>query len=215
MASSSSALKKGYLIAYNSASAIAWTTILGRVVAVLLLKGPHMVPLAVDNFARITQTFATLEILHSVLGIVPSPLFTTLMQVASRLFLMWLVTYPFPSVTTSPAYSSMLCAWSLTELIRYGYFTAKLTGGDASPPPYWLHWLRYSAFIVLYPVGISSELVEVYLAATGPARGLAWWAPYALAAAAAVYAPGAPKLYTYMVKQRRKQLGGSVAKKEQ
>lgn len=127
---------------------------------------------------------------HPQPGIVPSPLFTTLMQVASRLFLMWLVTYPFPSVTTSPAYSSMLCAWSLTELIRYGYFTAKLTGGDASPPPYWLHWLRYSAFIVLYPVGISSELVEVYLAATGPARGLAWWAPYALAAAAAVYAPG-------------------------
>lgn len=78
MASSSSALKKGYLIAYNSASAIAWTTILGRVVAVLLLKGPHMVPLAVDNFARVTQTFATLEILHSILGSsycldVPSP----------------------------------------------------------------------------------------------------------------------------------------------
>lgn len=68
-----SALKKGYLIAYNSASAIAWTTILGRVVMILLLKGPHLVYLGVDNFARITQTFASLEILHSILGSSPYP----------------------------------------------------------------------------------------------------------------------------------------------
>jgi len=109
------------------------------------------------------------------------------MQVASRLFLMWLVTFPFPSVTTSPAYSSMLCAWSLTEIIRYTYFAIKQGGAT---PPYWLHWLRYSAFAVLYPIGISSELAEVYLAITGPAAGFAWWAPYALMAVAAVYAPG-------------------------
>lgn len=126
------------------------------------------------------------------LGIVPSPLFTTLMQVASRLFLMWLVTYPFPSVTTSPAYSSMLCAWSLTEMIRYSYFAIKQGGAT---PPYWLHWLRYSAFAVLYPIGISSELAEVYLAIKGPAADLVWWAPYALLAVAAVYAPGKHSTY--------------------
>lgn len=63
-----SALKKAYLIAYNSASAVAWTTILGRVALVLYLKGPHLVHLSVDNFARTTQTFASLEILHSLLG---------------------------------------------------------------------------------------------------------------------------------------------------
>ena len=109
------------------------------------------------------------------------------MQVASRLFLVWAVVYPFPSLTASPAYPSMLCAWSLTEVIRYSYFAIKQTG---SAPPYWLHWLRYSAFFVLYPVGITSELVMVCLAIRGPASGFAWWLPYALGAVALVYAPG-------------------------
>lgn len=27
-------------------------------------------------------------------------------------------------------------------------------------PPYWLTWLRYSAFIVLYPIGIVSEVAR-------------------------------------------------------
>ncbi|KAL1869176.1 hypothetical protein VTK73DRAFT_3345 [Phialemonium thermophilum] len=207
-----STLKRSYLIAYNFASAVAWATVLGRVVAVLFLKGAPFVPLTVANFARTTQTFALLEILHSILGIVPAPLLTTILQVSSRLFIMWLVTYPFPEVTASPAYSSMLSAWSLVEIIRYAYFALK-QGGAA--PPYWLHWLRYSAFIVLYPIGITSELIEVFLAIRGPAAQLAWWAPYFLGAAATVYIPGAPTLYSHMMKQRRKQLASYDVKKVQ
>jgi very-long-chain (3R)-3-hydroxyacyl-CoA dehydratase len=44
------------------------------------------------------QTFATLEIAHTLLGWVKSPLQTTAMQVASRLFLIWGVTEQFESV---------------------------------------------------------------------------------------------------------------------
>jgi hypothetical protein len=62
-------LRKTYLIVYNAASAVAWATVLGRVLAVLYLKGnPGSVPVAVDTFVRNTQTFAVLEILHSILG---------------------------------------------------------------------------------------------------------------------------------------------------
>ena len=61
-------LRKSYLIAYNAASAVAWATVLGRVVTVLLLRGPTLVPVAVDTFVRNTQTFAALEILHSLFG---------------------------------------------------------------------------------------------------------------------------------------------------
>jgi very-long-chain (3R)-3-hydroxyacyl-CoA dehydratase len=67
--SNGSGPKKAYLILYNAASAIAWATILGRVVAVLGYKGaPFFVPLVVDNFARITQTCAIMEILHALTG---------------------------------------------------------------------------------------------------------------------------------------------------
>jgi very-long-chain (3R)-3-hydroxyacyl-CoA dehydratase len=122
-----------------------------------------------------------------VAGIVPSPVFTTFLQVASRLAIMWGITYPFPEVTVSTWYSSMLFAWSATEVIRYTYFALKESG---APIPYWLHWLRYSAFSVLYPIGITSELAEMWLAYSGPAGLRSRWYPWAIIAVASTYIPG-------------------------
>jgi len=62
--------QKAYLILYNTASAVAWATILGRVAVVFGWKGSFFVPLVVDNFARITQTCAVMEILHALTGTV-------------------------------------------------------------------------------------------------------------------------------------------------
>jgi Protein tyrosine phosphatase-like protein, PTPLA len=68
---------------------------------------------------------------------------TTLMQVASRILLVWGIGYNFPQVVaTSPAYSSMLFAWSVTEVVRYSYFVFFLGGGV----PSWLSWLRWVYF---------------------------------------------------------------------
>lgn len=90
------------------------------------------------------------------------------MQVASRILLIWGIVYPFPNtVAFSPIYSSMLIAWSVTEVIRYSYFAINLSAG--SVPAIWM-WLRYNTFFVLYPLGISSECWLVWLAATGPAK---------------------------------------------
>lgn len=108
------------------------------------------------------------------------------MQVASRLFLMWAVCWPFPHLNTSIFYSSMLCAWSLTEVMRYSYFALK----QVEAVPGWLHWLRYSGFLILYPIGISSEVAMTLQALFGPASALASWYPYALAAVLLSYIPG-------------------------
>ena len=62
-------LKKSYLVAYNFASAIAWAAVLGLVIKALLLGGPPAVHLSVSNFTRVTQTFALLEVLHSLFGL--------------------------------------------------------------------------------------------------------------------------------------------------
>lgn len=120
------------------------------------------------------------------LGVVPAPVFTTAMQVASRLFLMWAVCWPFPQLNTSVFYSSMLLAWSLTEVIRYNFFALK----QFDSVPGWLNWLRYSAFLVLYPVGISSEVAMTLQALLGPAADLASWYPFALTAVLLTYGPG-------------------------
>lgn len=109
------------------------------------------------------------------------------MQVLSRLTLVWGILTPttFAAATRpSVAYSSMLLAWSVTEIIRYSYFVFNLQGarrrtrsdsggpgsggtgtetgtGSGDKVPSWLVWARYNFFYVLYPLGTSSECVLV------------------------------------------------------
>ncbi|KAG5976201.1 hypothetical protein E4U55_007454 [Claviceps digitariae] len=123
------------------------------------------------------------------------------MQVSSRLLLVWPIINTWPFLATSPFYSSMLLAWSVTEVIRYTYFALSLA--QMLPPV--LTWVRYTTFYVLYPLGITSECMLVY-GATGPAAqyssgGVAVVVLYAILA---IYVPGSYILFTHMMKQRRK-----------
>jgi very-long-chain (3R)-3-hydroxyacyl-CoA dehydratase len=133
------------------------------------------------------------------LGIVRAPLLTTLMQVASRFLLVWGIAYHFPATTShSPAYSSMLLAWSFTEVVRYGYFVFTLSGLGV---PALLSFLRYNTFMILYPLGISSECWLVYQAIPA-AKTLDERLPYVLWAVLAVYVPGSYVLFSHMLRQR-------------
>ncbi|KAL9943284.1 hypothetical protein D7B24_006286 [Verticillium nonalfalfae] len=195
----SSPVKNAYLILYNALSAIAWLVVLGRTVALFYLRGPDFVHLGVGDWTRWTQTMAGMEVLHALLGVVRSPVPTTLMQVLSRYLLVWGVVWPFPWLARSPFYTSMLLAWSVTEVIRYSYFALTLSGLQ----PKALVWLRYNTFFLLYPIGIASECALVYLAAE-PAKAYGELVPYLSYAILAIYVPGSYILYTYMMKQRRK-----------
>jgi Protein tyrosine phosphatase-like protein, PTPLA len=60
------------------------------------------------------QTFALLEVVHSLLGWVRSPLQTTAMQVASRLFLVWGITEQFENVRSRETHVIHLFTFSHT-----------------------------------------------------------------------------------------------------
>ncbi|KAK3044171.1 hypothetical protein LTS18_001979, partial [Coniosporium uncinatum] len=171
-----SAIQRGYLLLYNGISATLWFSVLGRLLLLMLLTGWKLVFPQTVGLVKVTQTLALLEVVHSALatttsthshdppsltlhpGLVRAPLLTTLMQISSRLLLIWLIASPFPNtVRASPFYTSMLLAWSLTEVIRYAYFCFLLSpsnslGAEGVPPN--LSWLRYNTFFVLYPLGI-------------------------------------------------------------
>ncbi|KAF4621163.1 hypothetical protein D9613_000611 [Agrocybe pediades] len=158
------------------------------------------------------QSFAFLEVVHVIFGWVRSPLHTTVMQVSSRLFLVWGITEQFPEVRSNPLYSSMVLAWSLTEIIRYSFYAFNLVGLN----PRVLSFLRYTTFYILYPLGASSEAFLIYatLPSSSPIPGWqAWiqgmWKPtdYARALLFAIWWPGLYVMYTYMIVQRRKVLG--------
>ncbi|KAI1144363.1 PTPLA-domain-containing protein [Hypoxylon sp. FL0543] len=221
-ANKSSPVKNGYLILYNAVSAVLWLTVLGRVVGANLTGSPRQVYPVVGEFCKWTQTLAGMEVLHSLLGIVRAPFFTTFMQVFSRYAIVWGVTGLFPELArgrgagdaySSLAYTTMLGAWAATEIVRYTYFALTLASGGR--PPRALHWLRYHAFFVLYPVGISSEAyliwraVEPAKAAVGPLYSTLLFGYVAL-----VYPPSAYILYTHMMAQRRKVMGAKASGKK-
>ncbi|KAF1933288.1 PTPLA-domain-containing protein [Didymella exigua CBS 183.55] len=220
----SSPLKHTYLLAYNAVSAALWVGVLYKTVTI----GTHEVQAArkagsffgrndlqsaaaglasgrvyaeLEEHTRLVQSLAGLEVLHSLFGIVRAPLLTTLMQVASRFLLVWGIAYNFPATTQhSPAYSTMLLAWSFTEVVRYSYFVFTLSGLRVPSP---LSFLRYNTFTVLYPLGIASECWLVYQSIPA-AQNLDERIPYVLLAILAFYVPGSYVLFTHMVKQRRR-----------
>lgn len=85
-----SAPKRAYLVAYNAASALLWSVVLGRTVATLaangLETGPALVYPAVGEWTKWTQTLAALEIVHSVLGMRASSPLPRLLNPSAREF---------------------------------------------------------------------------------------------------------------------------------
>lgn len=89
-------------------------------------------------------------------GLVKSPLPTTVIQVFSRVIILWGIAWAFPAVRGHWSFSTMVISWAITEVVRYTYYAVT---GDK---PYILTWLRYSLFFVLYITGAGSEWILAY-----------------------------------------------------
>ncbi|PLB40863.1 putative membrane protein [Aspergillus candidus] len=204
--------KRVYLLAYNATCALLWLRILLSIISILLSQTdtanpnpsiPILVYTTVEPWARWTQTLAVAEILHAATGLTRSPVHTTFTQVFARSVQVWAINYGYPDVMASslPVYTAMLVAWSTADVIRYLYFVIMSAGLLI---PGWLKWLRYSLFVILYPIGIGGEWWLMFGAARAASTGLllecVWYFCLAL------YGPGSVMMYGYMLKQRRKTL---------
>lgn len=218
--------KSAYLIVYNLLLAAGWSYVLSQcVLGTLEGRSTHQLGKDVEIPLKLSQTAAVLEIAHSLLKLVRSPFMTTITQVFSRVWLLWGILNLCPEDTMGGVVKllkvgdvqlslnlyTLLFAWSFTEVVRYLFYALKELNGV----PFVLTWLRYTTFYVLYPLGVSSEMAMVYLALPRiKAEGL--WTlhmPNPLNFAfdyyimclliCMAYLPGFPKLYTYMMKQRK------------
>lgn len=159
------------------------------------------------------QSLAALEILHVLFGFVRSPLPTTVVQVSSRLILVWGIVERFPNTHSSPVYTTMILAWALTEVPRYAYYALSLAGCGV---PSWLTWMRYSTFYVLYPIGAGSEALVMLSTISEWSNGK--WAAWSTedwvkAGLVAIWVPGLWVMYSHMMRMRRKVLGVGKGRK--
>eukprot|EP00439_Symbiodinium_sp_Y106_P022823 s330_g2.t2 len=202
-------LVKLWLVLYSVIQCLGWAYAL-----LLLPGGPQN---ADEVIARFTY-FQIAEVVHAVTGMVPSNPVTTAMQILSRVGLVQVVA----CATSSAAREKMLpwmtlfyYAWCITEVVRYTYYALNTFGVQVFP----LTWLRYSTFLILYPLGVTGELGTVYsalpemtdMAAKGPcglACGTVAVASFRLGFTCllGVYLLGFPLLFGTMLAQRKKVL---------
>ena len=214
-------ISKLYIILYNAVMLCGWAFVYGKG---LLCYGRTFASgeagklsgeLLWEEYVEwlfLFQMLMLLDVVNSLLRIVRSPVVTTVMQIASRILVIAVLKL-FPQArTTLPGMSLLLFAWCPTECIRYSFYLVKelRSGKDTkkeSVVPGWLLWIRYSGFIVLYPMGFTGELFVLYTSLeevkNHPTLNFVQWIIYG---EFLVYPYGAFVLFTYMLKQRRKTL---------
>lgn len=164
-----------------------------------------------------------IQIVHAATGAVKSNVVLTTFQVFSRVIVVCAVLLATPTAVDSPGLPMALLAWSVTEIIRYAFYSCNLLGCGV---PAALVFLRYTTFIALYPIGVTGELLCFWWAqawARQHANAGAWSVLlpnaanftfsyyYFLWTVMLLYVPLFPQLYLHMFALRKKVLGGGAA----
>ena len=226
-----------YLVIFNAALAAGWAQVLFTLYTSVSKCGangassstdlvPSWIPAGHDQVCGWTtegsrqqvfdlllmwQIFSLFEVMHAAVGLVKAKVATTVLQVTSRVWVVFAVMYVYPEVVevSSNGFFLMSFAWSFTEVIRYSWYALNVAFGSA---PFVLTWGRYTFFYILYPTGVYGEQVLMMTAATGAFGGAvtrnAIMYKYMMYFIMALYIPGFPMLYFHMIKQRKKTLSG-------
>ncbi|OWR46456.1 tyrosine phosphatase [Danaus plexippus plexippus] len=216
-----STLGKLYLIAYNGIQTLGWSYLLLQTATFFLNRGK------LEDFWReikwtviIFQNAALLEVVHSAIRLVPSNVMVVFMQIFSRVFLVCGMLLATHSATVSPGLPLCIIAWSITEIIRYAYYALNLVNFV----PQILLFFRYSTFLILYPIGITGELLCMYHSLDEVVEKQLFTVSmpntwnfifnyyYFLVFYMSLYIPLFPYLFGHMLKQRRKMLGDETKK---
>lgn len=212
---SETSLGKVYLLVYNSIQTVGWSYMLLQTLSHFLNRGTletfwHEIKWTVIIF----QNAAVLEVLHAAIGLVPSSAIVVLMQVYSRVFLVCGSLMVSHNATVSPGLPITILAWSITEIVRYAYYALNIV----KVVPKLLVFVRYSTFLILYPIGITGELLcmyysldeiwdkQIFRVALPNTWNFIFNYYYFLIFYMFLYLPLFPVLFGHMLSQRRKML---------
>lgn len=102
---------------------------------------------------KCSQILQYLEFLHALVGYTKGSALFPFLQVSGRNLVLFAVINSEPRIQEKPIILCLFLVWSAVELIRYPYYIITLVKKEIS----WLTWLRYSVWIVLYPLGFMCE----------------------------------------------------------
>ncbi|XP_069722494.1 very-long-chain (3R)-3-hydroxyacyl-CoA dehydratase 3 [Phaenicophaeus curvirostris] len=153
-------LKKGYLVMYNLVQFLGFSWIFVNMTVRLFILGKDSF---YDTFHTISdmmyfcETLALMEIVNSLIGLVKTPLIPAVLQVFGRNFILFVILSSSEEMQSKPVVFFIFYFWSIIELFRYPYYMLSCIGIEWKP----LTWLRYTAWIPLYPLGGLAEAVSI------------------------------------------------------
>jgi len=191
---------KAWLITYNLASALGWAYVL--LLSINALKDgktPAQAWAAMGQPLLIVQSTMAFEIVHALVGMVPSPVFVTAMQVSSRLWVIWGATHASTASQEHWSLYLMVISWCIAEIPRYLFYVFNLAVGSV---PFPIFFVRYSSFMVLYPAGITGEIFQCLNSLEHWSTALPVWGRM-LKVILVLYAPGSPFMINNMLMNRK------------
>ncbi|CAN6442502.1 unnamed protein product [Victoria cruziana] len=144
-------LRSFYLLAYNVVQACGWALSLSWILAnAALTKTLDGAYASAASLIGFLQLFSVLEVAHAATGLTPGAVTPALLQWGGRTHFLFAIVRRIPEVQELPSVFITFTAWSLSEVIRYPHYAMSCI--DLCPS--WLIYLRYTAFIALYPIGL-------------------------------------------------------------
>ncbi|KJH42053.1 tyrosine phosphatase-like protein, PTPLA [Dictyocaulus viviparus] len=97
-----------------------------------------------------------LDVFHGIIGITNTGMSESSIQIFGRIFMLYVIEGN-PMIHNQLETIILLYAWVLIELFRYPYYALRSWNSEI----YLLTWLRYSAWIPLYPIGLFIEWLSM------------------------------------------------------
>lgn len=204
---------KVYLLFYNLLCLALWSQILFTLVHHIFSASsfqnlqPGVLWAKISTTLLFVQSLAILEILHPILGLTRTPVFTAILQVGSRLVVLWGYTSPNSTAYNHTSFLLMCFSWSAVEIIRYAFYSFKCAEQEV---PSFIFHARYSAFVLLYPTGITGEIGQIYMSLSNISPVMARLSHILIF----LYVPGSPFMINNMFRMRRRALNGRKKKKK-
>ncbi|XP_044262033.1 very-long-chain (3R)-3-hydroxyacyl-CoA dehydratase [Tribolium madens] len=153
--------KKVYLTLYNLFMYVGFMYVVCVLSVRYIKEGSDSFPgtyAAAGSAMCFLQLIQILEVMHPLFGYVKGGAFVPALQVGGRFFVLILMLEFEPRLQTMPVVFYLFMTWSAIEIIRYPYYMSQLLKKENGL----LTWLRYTAWIVLYPIGFICEGVIIF-----------------------------------------------------
>lgn len=151
-----------YLLTYNGIQLGGWIVVVAWLISGVWQSGGELAMAASGAYplVQFLVNLQGLELVHVVLGLTKGSLGATFVQTLGRFVVSYCIYRTVPEVQALSIGYFIFISWALIELVRYPFYGLSLLGIC----PGWLSFLRYHAFIPLYPTGMVSEWVAYRVA---------------------------------------------------